>query len=807
MKKILNTGTIRYAVIAIFVIMGVLIIYKIIRHKGTPEKVIHKEENLIGNQDTQAVLKHFERIVYSEGSLLYKLVSEIASYSPSMNKRLYTLVNILPETVYYDSSGGEYHLTADKGEFDEISNDTFLQGHIKIRSKDGLIFDTKSMRYKEKEKKLFSDDRFTLTSSGLKISSLGFTIDLQNKTIFFKNSIKTEIPAKKGMLDSEKFDNIEDTLKNADIDSQNLQIESNQLKYDDKTGILSYIGDVFINCEDYTITCSNLDIQLDKKQKKLFSFHLIGPVYIDASLYGYKAYCQEIFHNVNDRKTDVIGEPRIWSDMKDDDPEPLPPYYSFEIELGLIKNKYPYYPLFQRKFSQFIEDLHPKVVSKFEMSNIDLLMKFDCDSLSSDSMIYTPEFFSANGKVKLKKFSTGDSSYSTFLASDKMNDSSSKGPITITSEYLKYSFDKNMVEFENNVYLRGYQYIIKSDRLSATFDNAKKTIENLSCKDKIFSKINLPGKDEKKLTKSEKKKSASILQDISEIQIKSDKLDYNSNEHLVKYSDNVELNFGDSTIFCDNLTIQLDSENTNIEKLLASGNIKSKSKEMILTGNSAEYILVDELLHLYGNPKIWLRDNIITGKDIYYSSKDEQYKVEKDVSTVIYLPEKKDKISKEKPIDSNLGQGTVIITSDKLLFNGVDRFAEYIGNVVVVKDSMQLSADKVKIFLNDDNSKIIKIVAQDNIRMQYDQIVALGNHAIYIDDLQKLLLIGDSKVYQSDRIIAKGNQITFLIDKKQLILEGDDKEKVKTTLFMNDKYEVLKSYKKKHASEEKSKVK
>ena len=116
MKTKINIANLRmFFIIAFFLVIGLLISFKFTNKKDVKKQDIIADEQLIKDKDTMFVMKHFEMPFFSdEGKLIYKLVSEYAKYSPTTEKRLYTLENILPETVFFYSTGGEYHLSANE---------------------------------------------------------------------------------------------------------------------------------------------------------------------------------------------------------------------------------------------------------------------------------------------------------------------------------------------------------------------------------------------------------------------------------------------------------------------------------------------------------------------------------------------------------------------------------------------------------------------------------------------------------------------------------------------------------------------
>ena len=105
-----------------------------------------------------------------------------------------------------------------------------------------------------------------------------------------------------------------------------------------------------------------------------------------------------------------------------------------------------------------------------------------------------------------------------------------------------------------------------------------------------------------------------------------------------------------------------------------------------------------------------------------------------------------------KHTDAQKTQGVFNIAYKECEFNVPNAFAEFKGNVIITHDSMVLSADSVKIFFKNNidrmqeiNTETIKtMVANGNVRIEYNKGVMSGENVIFDMDTKNIILNGAS---------------------------------------------------------------
>ena len=137
------------------------------------------------------------------------------------------------------------------------------------------------------------------------------------------------------------------------------------------------------------------------------------------------------------------------------------------------------------------------------------------------------------------------------------------------------------------------------------------------------------------------------------------------------------------------------------------------------------------------------------------------------------------------------------ITADRLIIDSEANYAEFAGNARAVQGNMVITAKKLKIFFKDDSNldrepaageeSIKKIIADDNVRITFDNRIAVAEKAIYLTDEKVLVLSGrDSKIIMGKDSIT-GTKITFYRADGRIKVEGSSEERVKAIFYTGEK--------------------
>ena len=109
-----------------------------------------------------------------------------------------------------------------------------------------------------------------------------------------------------------------------------------------------------------------------------------------------------------------------------------------------------------------------------------------------------------------------------------------------------------------------------------------------------------------------------------------------------------------------------------------------------------------------------------------------------------------------------------VITSDKLTFDYIQRFALFENNVQVNDPRMQMTADRLTIiFTEDGGAQTIK--AEGKVLMTQDDKRARADEAIYDVISGRIVLAGGPPQVMQGRNILEGDVITFWRDQQRVV--------------------------------------
>ncbi len=137
------------------------------------------------------------------------------------------------------------------------------------------------------------------------------------------------------------------------------------------------------------------------------------------------------------------------------------------------------------------------------------------------------------------------------------------------------------------------------------------------------------------------------------------------------------------------------------------------------------------------------------------------------------------------------------ITADRMIIDSEANYAEFAGNARAVQGNLVITAQKLKIFFKDDSNidrepaageeSIKKIIADDNVRITFDNRIAVAEKAMYLTDEKVLVLSGrDSKIIMGKDSIT-GTKITFYRADGRIKVEGSSEERVKAIFYTGEK--------------------
>ena len=136
------------------------------------------------------------------------------------------------------------------------------------------------------------------------------------------------------------------------------------------------------------------------------------------------------------------------------------------------------------------------------------------------------------------------------------------------------------------------------------------------------------------------------------------------------------------------------------------------------------------------------------------------------------------------------------ITSDRLIADNEAMLAEFIGNVVAIRGTDVITADRLKIFYKKGVDKkekpaageemIKKIVANGNVVIKFDDKVARAQQAVYTAETGIIVLTGPNSKVTSGNNFISGEKITMYRSDDRMIVESGKEKRVEAVFYSKD---------------------
>jgi lipopolysaccharide export system protein LptA len=134
------------------------------------------------------------------------------------------------------------------------------------------------------------------------------------------------------------------------------------------------------------------------------------------------------------------------------------------------------------------------------------------------------------------------------------------------------------------------------------------------------------------------------------------------------------------------------------------------------------------------------------------------------------------------------------ITADNLVTDNQKRSAIFSGNVTAVQAGTKMSADQLTIIYKSKSgpeatgtNDIERLEARGNVRIEFDNKLAVSNQAVYIIEERKLVLEGPGSKVVSGQDEITGTKITFYRNDGRMALEGDEGNRVKAVIHSDQR--------------------
>ena len=128
----------------------------------------------------------------------------------------------------------------------------------------------------------------------------------------------------------------------------------------------------------------------------------------------------------------------------------------------------------------------------------------------------------------------------------------------------------------------------------------------------------------------------------------------------------------------------------------------------------------------------------------------------------------------------------VTVDSDKMERFGKEGLVVFTGNVVARQNNSVQYADRMEVYLDESGDRIVRTVSTGAVRIiTRDCRTGTARRAEYYDLEQRVVLLGNARVWQEDNVVS-GETITIFLSQDRSVVQGGRQERVKAVFYPKD---------------------
>jgi lipopolysaccharide export system protein LptA len=128
----------------------------------------------------------------------------------------------------------------------------------------------------------------------------------------------------------------------------------------------------------------------------------------------------------------------------------------------------------------------------------------------------------------------------------------------------------------------------------------------------------------------------------------------------------------------------------------------------------------------------------------------------------------------------------VTVDADKMERFGKEGLVVFTGNVVARQNNSVQYAERMEVYLDEGGDKILRTVSTGAVRIiTRDCRTGTAQRAEYYDLEQRVVLIGNARVWQEDNVVS-GDTITMFLSQDRSVVQGGKDERVKAVFYPKD---------------------
>jgi lipopolysaccharide export system protein LptA len=128
----------------------------------------------------------------------------------------------------------------------------------------------------------------------------------------------------------------------------------------------------------------------------------------------------------------------------------------------------------------------------------------------------------------------------------------------------------------------------------------------------------------------------------------------------------------------------------------------------------------------------------------------------------------------------------VTVDADRMERFGKESLIIFTGNVVARQNNSVQYADRTEVYLDEKGDRILRTVSTGSVRIiTRDCRTGTAKRAEYYDLEQRVVLLGNARVWQEDNVVS-GETITIFLAQDRSIVQGGKSERVKAIFYSKD---------------------
>ena len=123
------------------------------------------------------------------------------------------------------------------------------------------------------------------------------------------------------------------------------------------------------------------------------------------------------------------------------------------------------------------------------------------------------------------------------------------------------------------------------------------------------------------------------------------------------------------------------------------------------------------------------------------------------------------------------------VDADRMERYGKESLVVFVGNVVARQDNAVQYADRMEVYLDEKGDGVVRAISTGGVRIiTRDCRTGTAKRAEYYELEQRVVLVGDARVWQDDNVVS-GDTITIYLAEDRSIVQGAQQERVKAVFY------------------------